>query len=76
MNTGSKESVFAPFFHIIALTKNQITGTNRDGKRFSVLQSFRFNNDNPDAVIISPPTMSSSAMSALLMAELEISAMR
>ena len=42
-----------------------------DGNIFSVLQSLSLRRDRPEATIISPPTMSSSAMSASLMIELE-----
>ena len=38
---------------------------------FSVLQSFSLSRGSPEATIISPPTISNSAMSASLMAVLE-----
>ena len=56
----------------MARIRNQMTGTRRAGRRFSVLQSFRFNSERPLPVISSPPTISNSAMSASLMAVLLI----
>ena len=51
--------------------RNQMTGISSEGSMFKVLQSFSFSNDNPEATIIKPPTMSSSAMRASLMAVLD-----
>ena len=53
---------------------NQITGTNKAGRRLSVLQSLRFSKERPLAVIINPPTISSSAIKASLIADEEIRA--
>ena len=52
--------------------RNQTTGTRRAGRRFSVLQSFRFNSESPLPVMSNPPTISNSAISASLMAVLLI----
>ena len=52
-------------------TKNHKTGTSNEGNIFSVLQSFSLSRGSPEATIISPPTISNSAMSASLMAVLE-----
>ena len=57
---------------MMLLIRNHTTGTSSAGSIFSVLQSFSLSSDSPEATIISPPTMSSSAMSASLMAVLDI----
>ena len=57
-----------------AFAKNQITGTSKEGRRWSVLQSFKLSKDKPLAVINNPPTMSNSAINASLMADEEIRA--
>ena len=59
-----------------AQTMNQSMGTSRAGSKLSTLQSFRLSSDRPEPVIISPPTMSSSAMSASLSAVLDSCATR
>ena len=57
--------------YVRLFTKNHKTGTSNDGSMFSVLQSFSLSKDSPEATIISPPTISNSAMSASLMAVLD-----
>ena len=51
-----------------------MTGTSNDGSKFNVLQSFSPSRLSPLAVIISPPTISNSAIKASLTAVLEIKA--
>ena len=58
------------------LMMNQRIGTSSAGSKLSVLQSFSWSSESPDPVMSSPPTMSSSAMSASLTAVLEIIATR
>ncbi len=57
--------------YIKLLTRNHSTGTSNAGSKFSVLQSFSLSKESPEATIISPPTMSNSAMSASLTAVLD-----
>ena len=57
-----------------AFAMNQITGTSKEGRRLSVLQSLRLSKDKPLAVIIKPPTINNSAINASLMADEEIRA--
>ena len=57
-------------------TKNHTTGTSNEGSMFSVLQSFSLRRESPEATIINPPTISSSAISASLMAVLDTFATR
>ena len=60
-----------PKVSIRLFTKNHKTGTSNEGNIFSVLQSFSLSRGSPEATIISPPTISNSAMSASLTAVLE-----
>ena len=55
-------------YQINDLITNQMTGTARAGRKFSVLQSFRFRRASPLPVIISPPTISNSDIRASLTA--------
>lgn len=46
-------------------------GTKSAGMRLSVLQSFMFKIDKPDAIISTPPTIDSSVIKSSLITELE-----
>ncbi len=47
-----------------SLTRNQITGIKSEGSMFSVLASFIFSMDRPEAAIRIPPTMETSVSSS------------
>ena len=64
------------YIFMILCMINHMTGINSDGSILIILQSLSLSSDNPDATIISPPTIINSAMSASLIAVLDSFATR